>query len=322
MAVTEIGRPFNGKIWYTLESTYGVVSDPSLTLPISCKVLDVRVGTGDRHVPLYGIDSSMVCHLLKQTNEPTLHLEYIPQTNDTMIDDIIDKVGNCCKLQSLSFCIIANSCLTGINSSYYKVLGAKPDTVTIAGAKNEPFKVTADFLCKSIVSCSSTCTPWSNCSVANAPTCSAVSTYPYLQFNVAGEIRKTGGLLVNTDHIAFITNSINLTFNHNLKGYTDHDALLKTYLVEGKYEIEGTCDITLDGGGALHFGEVLANTAFTIELRMGAVATGAPMITLPGCQWKNSEINLNVSGEAMLESASFTAKPSDCSGIVSSVPTL
>jgi hypothetical protein len=317
VTVTDIGRPFSGKIWYWLETTYGVgpsgATELAANLPVSCKVLDVRVGTGDRHVPLVGIDSPMVCHLLKQTNEPTLHLEYIPQTSDTMIDDVVDRIGNCCTLQSLAFCIAANSCLTGINSSWYNVLGAKPNTVTIAGAKNEPYKITVDYLCKSILT--------AKVATGSEPTCSTVSTYPYLQFNVAGEIRKTGGLLVNTDHIAFITNTINLTFNHNLKGYTDHDALLKSYLVEGKYDIEGTCDITLDGGGALHFGEVLANTAFTVEVRMGALGSGAPMITLPGCEWKNSEVNLNISGEAMLESAPFTAKPSDCSAIVGSVPT-
>lgn len=312
MAVTDIGQPFSGKIWYWVESTYGS-GESAVTLPVSCKVLDVRVGTGDRHTPLVGIDSPMVCHLLKQTDEPTLHVEYIPQTSDTMIDDVVDRVGNCCKLQSLSFCIASNSCLTGINSSYYNVLGAKPNTVVIAGAKNEPYKVTIDYLCKSILTATT--------GTGIEPACSVVSTYPYLQFNVAGEIRKTGGLLVNTDHIAFITNSISLTFNQNLTGQTDHDALLKSYLVEGKYEIEGTCDITLDGGGALHFGEVLANTAFTIEVRMGALGSGAPMITLPNCEWKISEVNLNISGEAMLESAPFTAKPSNCSGIVGSVPT-
>lgn len=312
MTLTRIGEPFKGKIWYWVENSYGVVSVPTLnSLPISCKVLDVRVGTGDRHVPLVGIDSPMACHLLKQTNEPTLHLEYVPQIGDTMIDDVIDRMGSCCTLQSLAFSIGSNTCLTSENRSWYNVLGAKPDTVTVACAKNEPYKITVDYLCKSILTCST--------QTGVEP--SALTT-SYLQFNVAGEIRKTGGLLVNTDHIAFITNSINLTFNHNLKGYTDHDSLLKTYLVEGKYDIEGTCDITLDGGGALHFGEVLANTAFTIEVRMGAIASNAPMITLPGCQWKNSEIDVNISGEAMLESASFTAKPSDCSGIVGSVPTV
>ena len=306
MAVTRIGEPFKGKIWYWVEATYGS-GESAVTNPISCKVQDVRVGTGDRHVPLVGIDSPMVCHLLKQTDEPTLHIEYIPQAGDTMIDDVVDRVTNCCTLQSLAFCIGANACLTGLDNSWYNVLGAKPDTVTIAGAKNEPYKVTVDYLCKSILTATT--------STGEEPSC---LTTAYLQFNVAGEIQKTLGLVVNTDHIAFITNSINLTFSHNLKGYTDHDALLKTYLIEGRYDIEGTCDITLDGGGALHFGEALANTAFTITVNMGA-AVGSPIITLPGCEWKNSNVDINVSGEAMMESAPFTAKPSDCSGIVSAV---
>lgn len=305
MAVTRLGEPFKGKIWYWIEDSYGG-GESAVTLPVSCKVLDVRVGTGDRHVPLVGIDSPMACHLLQQTDEPVLHLEYVPHVDDTMIDDVIDRATSCCTLQSLAFCIGANACLTGDDNSWYNVLGAKPNVVTIAGAKNEPYKITIDYLCKSILTAAVL--------TGGEP---GVLSGAYLQFNVAGEIRKTGGHLVNTDHIAFITNSINLTFNHNLTGHTDHDSLLKTYLVEGKYEIEGSCDITLDGGGAMHFGEVLANTAFTITVDMGPA--GSPQIILPNCEWKNSEIDLNVSGEAMLESAPFTAKPSDCSSIVSAV---
>lgn len=305
MALDHLGEPFKGKIWYWIEDSYGG-GESTTTLPVSCKVLDIRVGTGDRHVPLVGIDSPMVCHLLKQTNEPTLHLEYIPQLDDTMIDDAIDRATSCCTLQSLAFCIGANVCLDAANLSYYNVIGAKPDTVTVAGAKNEPYKITVDYLTKSITTATT--------ATGTEP---AALTGAYLQFHTAGEIRKTGGHLVDTDHIAFITNSVNLTFNHNLKGYTDHDSLTKAYLIEGQFAIEGNCDITLDGGGASHFGEALANTAFTITIDMGAA--GAPRITLPNCEWKNSEPNLNVSGEAMMESAPFTAKPSSCSTIVTVV---
>lgn len=305
MALDRIGEPFNGSAWYWVESSYGN-GESGATLPISCKIQDIRVGTGDRHVPLLGIDSPMACHLLKQTNEPTLHLEYIPQADDTMIDDVVDRATSCCTLQSLSFCIGANTCLTGDNLSYYYVKGAKPDTVTISCAKNEPYKISVDYQTQSIVT---------SPIVGSAP---SALTGSYLQFNVAGEITKTGGHVVDTDHIGFITNSISITFNHNLKGYTDHDSLEKSFLTEGPYVIEGSCDITLDGGGAEHFGEALANTAFTIQVDMGL--SGAPRITLAGCQWKNSEVDINISGEAMLESAPFTAKPASCSTIVTAVP--
>jgi len=307
MALDTLGGPFKGSIWYWVEASYGG-GESAVTLPVSCKVQDVRIGSGDRHIPLRGIDSPLVCNLLKQTNEPTLHIEYIPQCDDTMIDDCVDRIGSCCELQSFAFCIGANTCEADSDDvSYFNVLGAKPETVRISGAKNAPYRITVDYQCQSITT--------AHTATGSAP---ADLAGAYLQFNVAGEIRKTGGHVVNTDHIAFITNSIDITVTHQLTPYTDHDALLKAYLVEGEMTIEGTCDISLDGGGAEHFGEVLANTAFEIEIDMGGA--GCPRITLPGCQWKSGENDQNISGEAMMESAPFTAKPSSCTDIVTAVP--
>jgi len=68
----------------------------------------------------------------------------------------------------------------------------------------------------------------------------------------------------------------------------------------------------------MHFGEVQNFTAFTITVNMGDAA-GSPIITLPNCNWNNSTVPIDVSGEAMMESAPFTAQPSACSNIVSSV---
>ena len=307
MALDKLGGPFKGSAWYWVEASYGGGKSGS-TLPISCKIQDVRIGSGDRHIPLRGIDSPLICKLLKQTNEPTLHVEYYPQCDDTLIDDVIDRTGDCCELQSLAFCIGANGCeASADNKSYYYAIGCKPETVRISGSKNQPYSVTIDFQAKSITT--------STAATGTAPTDLSGA---YLQFNTAGEITKTGGHVVNTDHIAFITNSIDITITHQLTPYTDHDALVKSYLVEGEMTIEGTCDITLDGGGASHFGDVLANKAFTITVDMGGA--GCPRITLPGCQWKNSEVDINVSGEAMMESAPFTAKPTSCTAIVSAVP--
>jgi hypothetical protein len=186
-----------------------------------------------------------------------------------------------------------NKCETGIDASWFRVKGAKPQTVRITGSKNTEYLITVDYETQSIVSVLST-------EVGTAPD---PLTGAYLQFNVAGEIRKTGGLVVNTDHIAFICNSIDITVNQNLTGYTD---------------LEGSVDITLDGGGAQHWGEVLANTAFEIEVDMGTA--GAPRITLPACQWKNTSVDKNISSEAMLSSVLFECKPTSCSLIVTAVP--
>lgn len=309
MALTELGKAFDGVIWYWLESSYGNATISTATLPISCKVQNVRIDSGDRIRARRSIESPLVCSFAAKINEPKLHVEYIPQVGDTMIDDVIDRIGSCCSLQSFSFAIGFNKCKTGDDTSWFRVKGAKAQTVRVAASKDADYMVVIDYETQSIVSVAE-----------GAATCGTEPTAlvgAYLQFNVAGEIRKTGGLVVNTDHIAFICNSIEFTVTNNLEGHTDHDALVKSFLTEGAMDIEGSVDITLDGGGAKHYAEVLANTAFEIVIDMGLV--GAPRITLPACKWKSTSLDKNISSEAMSSSVPFECKPSSCSTIVTLV---
>lgn len=311
MTLDKLGMPFQGTVWYWIEDTYGTVSEPSLSsLPVSCKIQNVRVDTGDRHKVLRDIGSPLACHLLKQTHEPKVHLEYIPQAGDTLIDDAIDRATSTCTLQSISMCVGFSTKMTADtdNVSYYFIDGMKPSTVRITGSKNTEYLVVLDYEARSIVT--------SETATGSAPT---LLTGEYLQFNVAGEIRKTGFHVVNTDHIAFITNSIELTVSHKLTPYTDHDSLYKSYLIEGDMDVEGSVDITLDGGGALHVDEVLNNRAFEIVIDMGLMDAGAnvPRITLPACQWKSTSAEGNVGGEAITSAVPFTCKPSSCSDLVS-----
>lgn len=311
MALTELGKAFDGVIWYWIESSYGVADISTATLPISCKVQNVRIDSGDRIRSRRSIESPLVCSFAKQITESKLHVEYIPQADDTMIDDVIDRTSaTCCELQSLSFAIGFNKCKTGDNTSWFRVKGAKPSTVRVSASKNADYMVVIDYETQSIVSVAE--------GAATCGTEPAALTGAYLQFNVAGEIRKTGGHVVNTDHIAFICNSIDVTVNHNLDGQTDHDSLEKSYLVEGAMDVEGSADITLDGGGAKHYAEVLANTEFEIQIDMGNA--GAPRLTLPNCKWKSTSLDKNVSSETMSSSVPFECKPSSCSTIVSAVP--
>ena len=311
MTLDKIGMPFQGTVWYWIEDSYGTVSEPSLnSLPISCKIQDIRIDTGDRHKVLRDIGSPLACHLLKQTHEPKVHLEYIPQAGDKLIDDSIDRASSTCTLQSISMCVGMNTKMTADadNVSYYLMDGMKPSTVKISGSKNTEYLVVIDYEVRSIVT--------SETATGSAPT---ILSGEYLQFNVAGEIRKTGYHVVNTDHIAFITNSVELTVTHKLTPYTDHDSLYKSYLIEGDMDVEGSVDITLDGGGALHVDEVLNNRAFEIVIDMGLMDAGAdvPRITLPACQWKSTSVDGNVGGEAITSSVPFTCKPSSCSDLVS-----
>jgi len=318
MTLDKLGRPFQGTAWYWIEDTYGVVSEPSLNeLPISCKIQNIRIDTGDRHKVLRDIGSPLACHLLKQIDEPKVHLEYIPQAGDTLIDDSIDRVDSHCTLQSIRMCVGLNTIMTEDTDdvSYFIINGMKPATVRITGSKNTEYLVVIDYEARSIV----TTNILSEATLTGTGSAPSVLSGEYLQFNVAGEIRKTGGLVVNTDHIAFITNSIELTVSHNLTGYTDHDSTYKTYLIEGAMDVEGSVDITLDGGGAKHIDEVLSNRSFEIVIDMGLMDAGAdvPRITLPGCEWKNSSVDSNIGGEAIMSSVPFTCKPSTCYEFVS-----
>lgn len=305
MTLNQLGKPFQGSAWYWTEATYGA-GVSGATAAISCKIQNIRIDTGDRHKVLRGIGSPLACHLLAQTQEPKLHLEYIPQCDDSLMDLVSDRSSDC-TLRSFTMCIGANILENDAdNVSYYLLEGLKPSTVRISGSKNTEYLVVIDFEAQSIVT--------SETATGVAP---SVLTGDYLAFNIAGEIRKTGGHVVDTDHIAFITNGIEITISHKLTGYTDHDSVAKSHLIEGEMDVEGSVDITLDGGGAQHIGEVLANTAFDIEIDMGG--SGCPRITLPDCQWKSSSANQDTGGEAMMSSVPFTCKPSACTNLVSTV---
>lgn len=287
----DIGFPFQGRAWYWVESSFGG-GISGTTLPISCYIQSVKVGSGDRHVPIRDIGSAQAVELMELADEPTLSIEYNPQVGDTLIDDAVDRTS-CCTLQSLAFLIEANKCMPDNDDTEIYVVGAKPNTVRISGRRGEPWTVTVDFLCKSIV----TVTGYGD--TTPDPLSGAILT-----FNLAGSLTKSAG------HTAFITDSVDITINHNLSPYIDIGGSNPEYIVEGGMDISGTVDITLDGGGGVHMSEVLSNTAFQLTLNMGGA--GAPQIVIPGCEWDSSTIDLNVSGEAMMDSVPFTSAPISC----------
>lgn len=304
MAVSDIGHPFQGKAWYWVEDTYGS-GESAVTLPISKYIQDIKVGTGDKGKDVRSIQSAVVIERIEQTDEPVISIEYNPQIGDTLIDDTVDR-DSCCVLQSLAFEFGANTCGTGDDVTYYYGVGFKPSSVKISAAKNEPYTISIDFEGKSIAT--------SITATGDEPTALAGVI---CQFNTAGSISKTGGFIPTGSKIAYITDSIDITIDHQLTGYTDHDSLEKSFLVEGTMDVSGSVNITLDGAGGMHFGEVQEMTDFTITVNMGGA--GAPKITIPGCNWNSGEVPINTNGEAMMESAPFTGVPSTCSTLVSTV---
>jgi len=287
----DIGLPFQGRAWYWVEGSFGGGMSGT-TLPISCYIQSVSIGTGDRHMPIRDIGSAQVVELMELAKEPTLSIEYYPQVGDTLMDDAIDRTS-CCTLQSMAFLIEANKCMPDNDDTEVYVVGAKANTIRISGSKGNPWSVSIDFLCKSIT----TVTGYGD--TTPDPLAGAILT-----FNLAGSITKSSG------HNAFITNSVDITIGQNLTSYVDIGGSSPEYIVDGAMDISGTIDITLDGGGGVHMNEVLTNESFTLTLNMGAA--GAPKITMVGCEFDSSVLKLDVSGEAMMDSVPFTAAPISC----------
>jgi len=313
--MTRIGHPFQGLIFYGVESSYGGGFVANTERPVSAYVQNVRVGSGDRHAKIMGFDSPLVKKLLEQCKEPTLHVEYHLQAGDSLVTDSVSRgtsviTLSCCTLQSLAFHIEANSCTAvAEEKSYAYFKGCKANTIKIASTKNNPYTITIDYLAKSVVT-----------SASGATDPGVTGLGALCAFNIAGTIRK--GAAANVD-MAYIVNSIDIDFNNNLTGYTDHDSLEKSYLVEGELAVSGSIDIALDNGGGIHMHDVLSNTPFALRVKTND-ATGASgeyflQIDLPGCEWDNSDQDQNVSGDMMMESAPFTCVPSSCTNIISRV---
>lgn len=307
--MARIGHPFQGIIFYEVEASYGAgFALGSAEKPISAYVQSVRVGSGDRHSKIMGFDSPLVKELLKQCDEPTLHVEYFLQAGDSLVTDSVNRIGSCCTLQSLAFEIVANECSTIANEKTYVYFkGCKGNTIKIASTKDSPYTITIDYLAKSVATVTSGATD---------PGVSALGNL--CAFNIAGTIRK--GAAAGTD-MAYVVNSIDIDIAQNLTGYTDHDELTKSYLVEGEMAISGSIDIALDNGGGIHMSDVLNNLPFALRIKTsdatGAAGASFVQLDLPGCEWDNSEQEQNVGGEMMVESAPFTCVPSACTNIVS-----
>lgn len=284
--MASLGLPFQGKIWYWVEASYGGGESGS-TLPISVKVIDARPGIGSRHKALRGIDSPHVCKLLGQCEDYTFHLEYIPQDDDTLLDDVVDREADG-TLQSLAFCLGTNVLIGGgTDESWYYMVGCKPKTIRVSASTNSEYTIAIDFSVKS--------TTTDTAKTGNEP---SALTGEICAFNIAGSITQDGGAF------AYIVNSVDISIDHGLKDYWDHDSVIKQYCVEGELSVTGSVDISLDEGGAMHLAEVLALTEFDIVVNLAAAG---PTITITDAAWDSSEIDVNISGEAMMESAPWTA---------------
>ena len=285
---------------YATEPTDGLTE-----LPISCKILDMKYSIGDKHKVLRGFDEPNACHLLTQCSDITLHLEYIPQADDTLLAYLVNRTAEM-KLTPLAFVLETNTYNTTVaNKSSYLFWGCKCKNVNIAASINNEYIISADFSVKQSKSVNN------SLSSLAAWTMPAALTGAYLAFNIAGTIVKTGGAT------AYLTESISIDINHNTTDKYDHDSLIKQYCIEGAYDITGSMDISLDEGGRVYTNEILDQTEFTLIVTMGGA--GSPIITIPGCKWRTGGVDVNISGDILVDSASFTGKPTD--GVLDTIVT-
>jgi len=256
----------------------------------------MRYGIGDKHKVLRGFDAPNACSLLEQCSDFTLHLEYIPQCDDTLLSDVSNRTGDM-RLLPLGFVLRTNRFINvTADKTTYMIWGCKPKTVRIASSINNEYIVTIDFSAKESESHASDSGTW-------MPVKPAALTGAYLAFNVAGSITKGGA------DVAYIADSIDITIEHNLVDKFDHDSVIKQYCVEGAYDITGNIDISLDDGGRVHVNEILDQTVFQLQINMGGA--GCPVINISDCQWKSGEVDVNISGDILADSAPFTGHPTD-----------
>ena len=302
----EIGRPFQGEIYWYLEDGYGtgIPSDQGVkgrySVSVSSVVEVARMETGEVNKYYRGIDSVYISKATKTNTDRTFHLEYLLQTDDALLEYLVDRsVGT---VRSLGFIVGANTDMTGMNS-WWEMKGCKCKTVEIASSTGEAWKVSADFS----VSGTSVNDVQTDIAAAGEPKSSVTDaglTGDIAMFNVGATI-KAG---VSATNLAYVSDSFSVTVNHNTQDLWNVGSREKTNVIESALDCTGTADISLDAGGRLHFQDVLdADTATTIVVTT-ALVTGAPVITLTNVRWDSSSIDVSPGNEAMMESAPFTAE--------------
>jgi len=297
---SDIGRPYQGSIVWKAEQTYGTLSAQSVpyiasvvTQSVSSVVKVARIESGDVNAYYRGIDSIDISVATQKAVDYTFHLEYSPHHDDTLCDFLVDRSGG--TVRSMSIEVVANS--EGTNSCYL-MTGCKCKTVTISGSYDEPWTISADFSVQSIVTSTTT---------------SLYSTASYdksdhlCMFNVASKVTNSSG-----NDLAYVTSSFDCTVNHNIQDVWTVGDRDKQAAIACARDITGSCDISLDEGGAFHFGDVIDSANTGLRVYLGHLGSSAPMLTLTDLRWDSSSIDVSEANEGMMESCPWTAKQITC----------
>lgn len=286
-----LSKPFQGKAWYWIESSYSGGS-VGTKYQISDAILDAKIDTGQINKSLRSITDSRVTDFISTPSDFSFHIEWVEQANTGSLATLCIVRSSSCTLKSLAFAISAN---TGT--------GNTPTTVLLKGAiaKNWNIKGTAnvdnEYICSADFSCASLKT------YAAAWTPPAEINGVYAQFIKAGSIFKN-----STTPLAFITNSVDITVNNNLKDSWTCGFPWKKASIPGALDITGSCDISMDDGGKTQIDAVLARTILTNIIVDTNTGGTYDKITLSNVVFDNTTLDVNISGDTIITSQPFTAK--------------
>ena len=290
----EIGRPFQGEIWFYTETSYASGVPSVHATSVSSVVEVARMETGDVNRYFRGIDSIYISKSTQSNVDRTFHLEYALQTDDVLLEYLIDRVSGV--VPSLGFIVGANTDQT--TSSYWEMKGCRCKNVDVSGGEGEPWKVSADFS----VSATSVGTTGHFIVEKSSPTTGNDVTGDVCMFNVASTIK------ADTKDIAYVTKNFSVTINHNTQDLWTVGSREKKNVIESALDVTGSCDISLDDGGVTHFQDVMDSDEATSIIINTAHVSGAPVLTLSNTRFDSSSIDVSPGNEGMMESAPFTAK--------------
>lgn len=300
----EIGRPFQGKIYFWEELSYGGIIKPGTVEKSVSSVVEVaRIETGDITKYYRGIDSIYISKATSSNNDYTFHLEYLLMTDDKLYDYLVDRTSSG-TVRSLGFVIGANTSMT--NNSWYKLYGVKCKNVEKSGSEGEMWKISADFSVSSIHHATSESSFGMTRPVTDTAAWQLTSLCPF---------NSTESSIVDTasDTIAYVTKNFSVTVNHNLQDLWSVGSRNKKNCIEGALDVTGTCDISLDAGGFWHFDDVIngnVETTITIDTTeaTNVFGTRGVQTTLTNVRFDSSSIDVSPGSEGMMESAPFTAE--------------
>lgn len=285
--MTDIGKNFRGSIGYEIEETYGGGLPELITSlkRFSDYVESATVRAPDIHTNIRTIEKPELDLFTRTVSNYEIDTTFILQNNA----GTITLLENLCKRDATTGELASFYIELKADKSYYKAKGCIPSSVSITGARGEPYRCSVTFSVASIDTTDTTGTPLA-----------AKSGSPVLLFNEAGSILFDGAA------IAYITDTTTINIAQNPEDIYNVGSWDKKASIAGPLDITGTCDISLDEGGSAHFNRVLSVVEKTIVITTGG--TGAPVLTLNGVVFDSAEITTDNAASAMMTSAPFTAK--------------